>query len=726
MTSATWGSAPEATASHAGALSDRWTVPPFSVLDTTVGTWQAARRRWLALGIQSELGRGLRPGGNYRSDWGACDPAPGSRDLMDGSGRSLARGAAPDARAFSRDLMRGEVAVAGVERGSRRAADPTTPAWDAPVAADVEAMGVSVFDPVLCHVAYHWWAPPGGTILDPFAGGSVRGIVAALLGHPYTGVDLSEAQVAANRAQAAAILPVHGPAAPVPTWHVGDSRTALAALPPADLVFTCPPYYDLEVYSDDPRDLSRAPDWGAFLVGYRAVIAAAADRLRDGRFMVLVVSEIRGKERSGAYHGLVPATISAAQDAGLAFYNEAILVNSPGSLPLRVQQQMLATRKLGRRHQNVLVFLKGTAPRGWGDSRSGPPDPQLLAWPDGLPSVTGGPGAAESVSVAPAAAPAPEAGAWPDGQQQAAGVVVGLAMVDDPPATEEEMEAFAAEALADRLALAAEEGVCPACQEIAHDPGCALVGDGRPVDGPALPSEPDPAAVEAAPGTWLHHGAYLRGGPAPATPEAIAAIMAAAPPVVDTSRLIRTSSGAVDPDTGEIVEPLALADTWTASRATANRYAPAVATLLGRLGNGQVAAGTAVADVHQGTDYTVGDTSWGVRVRKPGLPRPPALRDVTFRNQVASGAATEIDKLRAGGGPRWYLYAWGAEDGTLDDWVVLDMDTCRMLEAWQWGHLVRNADESGFLALPLDVLWRSHVIVASSRPVDAIARRAPR
>lgn len=46
--------------------------------------------------------------------------------------------------------------------------------------------GTSIFDPVLCELAYRWFCPPGGSILDPFAGGSVRGIVAGILGREYT------------------------------------------------------------------------------------------------------------------------------------------------------------------------------------------------------------------------------------------------------------------------------------------------------------------------------------------------------------------------------------------------------------------------------------------------------------------------------------------------------------------------------------------------------------
>jgi hypothetical protein len=39
-------------------MADRFLFPPFSVLDARSGEWQARKAAWLALGIQSELGRG--------------------------------------------------------------------------------------------------------------------------------------------------------------------------------------------------------------------------------------------------------------------------------------------------------------------------------------------------------------------------------------------------------------------------------------------------------------------------------------------------------------------------------------------------------------------------------------------------------------------------------------------------------------------------------------------
>lgn len=217
----------------------------------------------------------------------------------------------------------------------------------------VSTSGTSIFDPVLCELAYRWFCPPVGAVLDPFAGGSVRGIVAAFLGRKYTGVDLRAEQIAANEAQAAAITPDNPP-----RWVLGDSRK-LKKLAPGqyDFVFSCPPYFDLEVYSDDGADLSVEKDYAAFIISYRAIIAQAIDMLKPDRFSCFVVGDIRDKK--GMYRNFVADTTAAFQDAGARLYNEAVLVTSVGSLPIRVGRQFEAGRKLGKTHQNILVFIKG-------------------------------------------------------------------------------------------------------------------------------------------------------------------------------------------------------------------------------------------------------------------------------------------------------------------------------------------------------------------------------
>lgn len=56
-------------------LSDRFLLPPFSVLNARDGWWQDRKRAWLALGIKSELGRGDAAPGGGGGIWGHAGPS---------------------------------------------------------------------------------------------------------------------------------------------------------------------------------------------------------------------------------------------------------------------------------------------------------------------------------------------------------------------------------------------------------------------------------------------------------------------------------------------------------------------------------------------------------------------------------------------------------------------------------------------------------------------------
>lgn len=288
---------------HTGSLRRRFVVPPFSVLDTRQGYWQDRKREWLSLGIRGERGRTLQANrGNHRSSYGSGYAA-----------------------SFNTQQNENELAV-------------------------------SVFDPVLCELAYLWFCPERGAILDPFAGGSVRGIVAAKMGRRYTGVDLSDMQVAENQVQARQILRAEEQKA---QWIGGDSRNlpALLGAEAFDFVFSCPPYYDLEVYTNDDRDLSCAANYACFLAEYQHILSHAIDRLKEDRFMVLVVGDIRDKE--GRLRPFISDTAAACEVAGAFAYNDMVLVNAVGTVAMRITKHFTAMRKVGKMHQRVLVFCKG-------------------------------------------------------------------------------------------------------------------------------------------------------------------------------------------------------------------------------------------------------------------------------------------------------------------------------------------------------------------------------
>lgn len=271
-------------------LRDKFIEPPFSVLDTKSGNWQRRKKLWKAIGIKSEVGR--------------------------------------DATTFNM-------------------AD-----WNEKVGNSKLPPDTSIFDPALCEVMYHWYVPKGGKIIDPFAGGSVRGIVAHYLGYKYSGIDIRQEQVESNREQALDILDVKNQ----PQWYVGDSMDILDRLPfdSFDFAFTCPPYFNLEVYSDMPCDLSNM-SWERFKVTYRAIIQKTANLLKHGGYACFVVGEVRDK--NGNYIGLVPETIEAFKRAGMGFYNEAVLLTSIASASMRAAGNM-KSKKLVKVHQNVLIFKK--------------------------------------------------------------------------------------------------------------------------------------------------------------------------------------------------------------------------------------------------------------------------------------------------------------------------------------------------------------------------------
>jgi hypothetical protein len=250
-------------------------------------------------------------------------------------------------------------------------------------AAKNEEMGISgtsIFDPVLCELAYRWFCPPGGIVLDPFAGGSVRGILASKLGREYVGVDLSKRQIAANEAQMSLAEPERPP-----VWLAGDSTELAKVLKRAgfdktrfDFVFSSPPYADLERYSDDPRDLSTWP-YEKFRKGMTEIVQQCAAALADDRFACFVIGDAR--DAKGLLYGLPAHLVGICQSAGLELYNDAVLATAIASLPVRVRKQFTSARKLGRCHQYVQVYVKGDplkAVRAIGEVEFGEP----IAEPD--------------------------------------------------------------------------------------------------------------------------------------------------------------------------------------------------------------------------------------------------------------------------------------------------------------------------------------------------------
>lgn len=311
-------------------LADRFIIPPLSVLDARQGYWQERKSIWIKkLHIDGTHARQ-----NLVSHGSLSGTTPGYYKLKEKKEAEL--GTKLTNKEFEDNYLKAMLPQ------------------DSTIKNTATGGILSVFDPVLCEIMYYWFAPKNGTILDPFAGGSTRGIVASMTGHEYTGVDLSKDQIEENKEQVDEIIID----TPKPKYIHGNSLNIDTLIQGQyDFIFSCPPYFDLEKYSDDPNDLSNM-NYDEFKQQYKTIIQRAVSKLKPDRFAVFVVGDIRDT-KNGVLRNFVSETIQDFIDAGCEYYNEIILVTPLGSLPLRVANGFKNNRKIGKTHQNVLVFYKG-------------------------------------------------------------------------------------------------------------------------------------------------------------------------------------------------------------------------------------------------------------------------------------------------------------------------------------------------------------------------------
>lgn len=277
-------------------LIDDYIIPPFSVFDAKQGYWQERKKEWIKQIGDSTAGR--------------------PENLVGG--------------------LKNVAILGGADVTSKNG---------------INKSGTSEFDPVVCEVLYTWYVPRGGLIIDPFSGGNVRGAIAGLMGNRYIGTDLSADQVKAN--QEADVQVKSGA-----QWNNDNGLNLDKYVKPesADFLMTCPPYYDLEVYSDDAADISNVGTYEEFRDIYWEILKKTYPLLKPGAFATVVVGNVRNKE--GNYNDLVGDTVRGMEKAGYVFYNEIILATALATAGLRARRIFDSGKKVVKVHQNILTFWK--------------------------------------------------------------------------------------------------------------------------------------------------------------------------------------------------------------------------------------------------------------------------------------------------------------------------------------------------------------------------------
>lgn len=301
-------------------LFDRFVVPPFSIFDTRKGYWQDRKKKWYDI---------IGDMGESRNDTLVTSLEIKYKDLY-----QRTREHRKELGITFKEYIEKYVPKEDLEREQ----------------AKIVAQGVSILDPVMAEIVCRWFSVKGCNTFDCFAGDSVFGFVSAYLGNQFTGIELRPEQAKLNNER------VTGMTA---RYICDDGQNVAKHIEPEsqDLLFSCPPYFDLEVYSDLPNDASNQGSYEDFIQILKNAFTAAVGCLRQNRFAVICVGDVRDK-KTGFYYDFCGDIKRIFKEAGVLLYNEIILVEQTASTALRAARYM-ETRKVAKTHQHILVFFKG-------------------------------------------------------------------------------------------------------------------------------------------------------------------------------------------------------------------------------------------------------------------------------------------------------------------------------------------------------------------------------
>jgi len=205
----------------------------------------------------------------------------------------------------------------------------------------------SVFNPHLAQMVISAYCPLNAKIYDPFGGGGTRGYISTKMGHDYTGVEIREEEVNRINNQ-------------MKEWNInfkmelGDS-SSFKTDKKFNFCFTCPPYYDLELYSNMNEDLSNAKTYNDYLLMLKDVLKNTYNLLQEESLAVFVIGNFRNKK--GNLEHLNGDLIRLAKEVGFNLWDE-IIWQGASNVALTRCGKFEVNRKCVRMHEYIIILKR--------------------------------------------------------------------------------------------------------------------------------------------------------------------------------------------------------------------------------------------------------------------------------------------------------------------------------------------------------------------------------
>jgi DNA modification methylase len=211
----------------------------------------------------------------------------------------------------------------------------------------------SEFNPTIAENIINFWSNEDDLILDPFAG-RTRCFISSKNNRRYIGFEISK-QVT-DKINILIKQPKLEEVKYQPCLYNMDSfNMDTLKLPQVDLIFTCPPYWNLETYESCDGQLSDIKDYNNFLLRYKEIMKKSIELLKEDKYMCLVVGDFRKNKKYYTFH---IDNIKIMEELGLKLH-DIILIQSVTFDIANKRFGMFKKHKFTSKvHEYLLVFKK--------------------------------------------------------------------------------------------------------------------------------------------------------------------------------------------------------------------------------------------------------------------------------------------------------------------------------------------------------------------------------
>jgi len=193
-----------------------------------------------------------------------------------------------------------------------------------------------------------YWSLKGARVVDPFAGRVTRAMITTALDRQYFGYEITPNTYKRSLEH----YKKHGVN---PTLYNGDgTKLSETSNEFADLVMTCPPYYNIEQYESCEGQLSDIKGYDNFMNSMNECVKNTHRILKPGGFAVFVVGDFR---RDGGLQNFHGDLINQFKSAGMIHWDTIIMENITPFASMQLYK-VNCKRFTSKIHEYILVFKK--------------------------------------------------------------------------------------------------------------------------------------------------------------------------------------------------------------------------------------------------------------------------------------------------------------------------------------------------------------------------------